>query len=210
MESSFGSPHSRRRVLSSAHSSRKSHSAHSEREDHHESSDGHEYNDQQLEQEYKNTEAMRRAYNKENEATIKRQKEVVDKLKAENKELANELELENKLSKKFSSSKTQKSRLVEQLHNYQHKVQEEQSKVDEMKKSIELIQGQIKELEKQTGGAHGAVNNYRTLNKRIRILENRLNKALVKFNTTLSKNNDKRKDIDDLRQERVIFERTYE
>eukprot|EP01138_Halocafeteria_seosinensis_P005540 gb/GECG01005663.1/.p1 GENE.gb/GECG01005663.1/~~gb/GECG01005663.1/.p1 ORF type:complete len:569 (+),score=124.35 gb/GECG01005663.1/:1-1707(+) len=164
---------------------------------------------EQLEKEYKNTEAMRRAYTKENESIIKRQNETLGRLKAENKELNAELKLENKLSKKFST-KNQKSKLVEQLHDYEDRIKEEESKAEETKESISNIEKEIKELEKQTGGAHGAVNNYRTLNKRIRILENRLNKALVKFNTTLSKNNSLRKEIDDLRQERIIFERTYQ
>ena len=45
--------------------------------------------------------------------------------------------------------------------------------------------------------------------KQIRILENRLNQALVKFNEQVAQNKELRKEIDDMRQERVVFDGIY-
>jgi hypothetical protein len=47
------------------------------------------------------------------------------------------------------------------------------------------------------------------IQKQIRILENRLEKALVKFNEAISQNKSLRDKIDDLRRERVVFESIY-
>jgi hypothetical protein len=45
--------------------------------------------------------------------------------------------------------------------------------------------------------------------KQIRILENRLDKALVKFNEALAHNKNLREEIDNLRRERVVFDNIY-
>jgi len=45
--------------------------------------------------------------------------------------------------------------------------------------------------------------------KQINILENRLDKALVKFNNALAENKKLRKQIDNLRQERIVFDNIY-
>jgi coiled-coil domain-containing protein 63/114 len=43
----------------------------------------------------------------------------------------------------------------------------------------------------------------------VRILENRLDKALTKFNEALSHNKSLRQEIDDLRRERTVFDGIY-
>ena len=47
------------------------------------------------------------------------------------------------------------------------------------------------------------------IQKQIRILENRLDKALIKFNEAIAHNKTLRDDIDELRRERVVFENIY-
>lgn len=53
------------------------------------------------------------------------------------------------------------------------------------------------------GGVNAARDNQRMIQKQIRILENRLDKALIKFNEALANNKSLREQIDNLRQERV-------
>ena len=59
------------------------------------------------------------------------------------------------------------------------------------------------------GGANAALESHRQIQKQTRILENRLDKALQKYNETLASNKALRRDIDSLRQERLSFERQY-
>lgn len=56
---------------------------------------------------------------------------------------------------------------------------------------------------------NAARENQAMIQKQIRILENRLDKALVKFNEALAHNKKLRDTIDDLRRERVVFDSIY-
>jgi len=58
-------------------------------------------------------------------------------------------------------------------------------------------------------GANAAAENQRTAEKQLRILENRLDQALVKFNKSLANNRRLREKIDNLRGERIAFEGVY-
>ena len=59
------------------------------------------------------------------------------------------------------------------------------------------------------GGANAALESHRQIKKQTSILENRLDKALQKYNETLAQNKSLRREIDSLRQERLGFERQY-
>jgi len=59
------------------------------------------------------------------------------------------------------------------------------------------------------GGVNAAKDNFSMIQKQIRILENRLDKALVKFNEAIAHNKSLRDTIDDLRRERIVFENIY-
>lgn len=61
----------------------------------------------------------------------------------------------------------------------------------------------------QLGGVHAASANTGAVNKQIKVLENRLDKALVKYNKSLSVNKDRRSIIDNLRRERLMFDNVY-
>ncbi|CAM9775216.1 unnamed protein product, partial [Discosporangium mesarthrocarpum] len=58
---------------------------------------------------------------------------------------------------------------------------------------------------KMMGGVNAAKENEHM----VRILENRLDKALTKFNEALAHNKTLRQEIDDLRRERVVFDTIY-
>ena len=62
---------------------------------------------------------------------------------------------------------------------------------------------------KSMGGVNAAKDNFSMIQKQIRILENRLDKALVKFNEAIAHNKTLRDTIDDLRRERIVFENIY-
>ena len=59
------------------------------------------------------------------------------------------------------------------------------------------------------GGVNAAANNQKVVEKQIRLLENKLDQALVKFNKCVSRNKKLREEIDGLRGERVTFEKVY-
>jgi hypothetical protein len=59
------------------------------------------------------------------------------------------------------------------------------------------------------GGVNASRDNNHMIQKQIRILENRLDKALIKFNEAIAHNKTLRDTIDDLRRERVVYENIY-
>ena len=59
------------------------------------------------------------------------------------------------------------------------------------------------------GGINATKENQANIQKQIRILENRLDKANQKFNEAIASNKKLREEIDNLRRERVIFDNIY-
>merc|ERR1740138_349389 len=77
--------------------------------------------------------------------------------------------------------------------------------VDDTAKQIFAVR---EELAKH-GGSKAALENAKAVQKQIRILENRLDKALQKFNEAIEANRALREQIDTLRRERVVFDDIY-
>ena len=67
----------------------------------------------------------------------------------------------------------------------------------------------VKCYDHMAGGVNAAKETNANISKEIRILENRLDKALVKFNEALAHNKQLRETIDNLRRERVVFDNIY-
>ena len=59
------------------------------------------------------------------------------------------------------------------------------------------------------GGVNAARENNQQTQRQIKILENRLEKALVKYNEALGKNKKLKEQIDSLRRERLVFDQIY-
>merc|ERR1712060_719980 len=59
------------------------------------------------------------------------------------------------------------------------------------------------------GGVNASLDNQKAVQKQIRILENRLDNALQKFNDAIAANRSLREQIDTLRRERVVFDDIY-
>ena len=59
------------------------------------------------------------------------------------------------------------------------------------------------------GGVNAAQTNNQLIQKQIRVLENRLDKCLLKFNETLAQNKTLRTRVDEYRRERVMFDVIY-
>merc|ERR1712087_700125 len=59
------------------------------------------------------------------------------------------------------------------------------------------------------GGVNASLENTKAVQKQIRILENRLDHAVQKFNDSITSNRELREKIDTLRRERVVFDNIY-
>merc|ERR1711988_1853574 len=107
-------------------------------------------------------------------------------------------------------------RLNDQLDVYTRKIEVEQRKVAELSAQVEEVKSNIKsqqhdilEWSGRSGVTNAAKDSNQAIQKQIRQLENRLEKALVKFNEALAHNKELREEIDGLRRERVVFDSIY-
>lgn len=71
------------------------------------------------------------------------------------------------------------------------------------------VNGEIDIQRAKLGGVNAARTNNDAIDKQVRVLENRLDKALVKFNKALAVNKRLRVVIDNLRRERLVFDNVY-
>ena len=87
--------------------------------------------------------------------------------------------------------------------------QAEQQQITELNKEISDLENQILDQRSEMGGVNANRESGRTTQKMIRMLENRLDKANVKFNEALGHNKKLRETIDNLRRDRAVFDGIY-
>ena len=92
---------------------------------------------------------------------------------------------------------------------YVNKIENERRKIEELDKAILKYQEKILEQNARLGGMNASQVNNQMIQKQIKVLENRLDKCLLKFNETLAQNKILRKKIDEYRRERVVFDGIY-
>ena len=142
---------------------------------------------------------------------IGRQRAIVARLRNENKSLEQELSLEKHLSAVTGRDAAQKE--IEKLQSTGDKlarrIQQEKRRIEQLDASISETHEKIARQKLRVGGANASKENARRLDKHIKLLESRLDNALKRYNKSLAVNKDLRRDIDEARQERVIFDGVY-
>ena len=135
----------------------------------------------------------------------------IEKIEAENRTLLQELSLEKHYSKAASGGMALKEieRLQKQGDQFTRKIEQEKRRMRELDKKREKLQQKLQEQRKKMGGINASRDNNKNIAKQIRILEGRLDKALMKYNETLANNTALREKIDGLRQARVVFDGIY-
>lgn len=108
-----------------------------------------------------------------------------------------------------SFEQSQLDRLYQELDRYSSLVEAEKAKASAMEKEISTLRDEIWKRRRKMGGVNAAANNQRLVEKQVRLLESKLDQALVKFNKCVSRNKKLREEIDGLRGERVTFEKVY-
>lgn len=73
-------------------------------------------------------------------------------------------------------------KLHDQMDKYSKQIETEKNAIGAMDDAIAVLRDKILKERKNMGGVNAARDNQQMIQKQIRILENRLDKALVKFN----------------------------
>jgi coiled-coil domain-containing protein 63/114 len=100
-------------------------------------------------------------------------------------------------------------RLQDEASRYVKKIDAERVKIAELDKQIVKYQELILDQKTRLGGVNAAQYNNQLIQKQIKVLDNRLDKYLTKFNETVANNKVLRQKIDEYRRERIVFDGIY-
>lgn len=89
------------------------------------------------------------------------------------------------------------------------KIEVERAKIAELDTQIIKYQERILEQKSRLGGVNAAQVNNQLIQKQIKVLDNKLDKSLTKFNETVAHNKILRAKIDEYRRERIVFDVIY-
>lgn len=165
-----------------------------------------------LRREYRNMELNRKTFVEESNSILRKQQQSLDKLRMENENLKTDvatLQARTTMKPLNSFEQGQLDKVTLEIERYKHTIELERSNISNIEKQMTLLREKIWQQRKMMGGTNAAAENQRTVEKQVKILENRLDQALVKFNKSLANNRKLREEIDNLRGERVAFDSVY-
>eukprot|EP00899_Mesostigma_viride_P016003 jgi/Mesvir1/24403/Mv11071-RA.1 len=164
----------------------------------------------ELQRRYRLMEGTRKSYTEDSQNVIRRQRSAIEKLKEDNVALRQELALEQGADVMPSLSVQQEiAKLQDLADSYTRKIDLARRQSEDLEKQASVLQAQLLEKKKNMGGANAGKETNQQIQKQIKVLENRLDKALIKFNESLSHNKELRDTIDNLRRERSAFDSIY-
>ncbi|TPX31783.1 hypothetical protein SmJEL517_g04959 [Synchytrium microbalum] len=164
---------------------------------------------QKLQRQYRIMEGDRKAYSEESRILITKQRANVEKLKRDNQQLLDQLAIlqqRNGDPRKRDATRRAEA-MAEQAEMYQRKVRQIAAEIASLDESINNMDREVDTQRKKLGERSGVGSfNSEAVDKQIRVLENRLDKALIKYNKALTANKALRSTIDSLRRERLVFD----
>ena len=156
---------------------------------------------------------QKRQSSKEDQPMVRvlRQREAVEHMKHENEVLRLDLTREERDSRRSNSTGAAADiqRLQDEASRYVKRIEAERRKIEELDMAIAKFQDRILDQKSRVGGVNAAQENNKLIQQQIRVLENRLDKNLTKFNETLAQNKALRHRVDEYRRERVVFDGIY-
>ncbi|CAD7975422.1 unnamed protein product [Amoebophrya sp. A25] len=169
----------------------------------------------ELQRKFRVLENDKRAYSEDSQGVIRKQRASIEKLTRENRQMKQELSEVRRADRGGPEARRAGETLAkiaeskESLEKQIAKEFEMKTKIEEKTDIVEAKTIQVREELGLKGGVNAAKESAAAVAKQIRVLENRLDKALQKFNEAVAENKKLRDTIDSLRSERVVFDNIY-
>ena len=140
------------------------------------------------------------------EQLIRLQRRAIERMTNENEQLREELVVLSKCHKDSAgtSSVDAAKAVAVQSEFFNRQVDNERRRLNELEKNSKVLIARVEDLKAKSGSA--AVKPDSQVRRHIRILEDRLDRAIIRFNDCLGVNKALREEIDNLRRERSAFE----
>lgn len=160
-----------------------------------------------LQNRYREMEAEIRLAQDDSVQTIKMQQEKISKLRQDNNRVKSELEMETNQAKGCfqKTGSTSIAALQSEGDYYKQNYQAESQQINELNREITELEKQILQQDKEEKKDNSRQSG-QSSQKQIRMLENRLDKANVKYNEALGHNKKLRETIENLRRDRAVFD----
>ena len=165
----------------------------------------------ELQRRYRMMEADRKLYADEVQNVVRKQKAQIEKLKRENTQLKQELQLQQRASTigDGSIASMKVTKMQDATDQITRAIELEKRKSEELDSRTRVVREGILAERRDMGGNNAPQEQNQAIGKQIKVLEHRLHRALVKFNEAIAANKDLREEIDNLRRERVVFDGIY-
>ncbi|CAL8338805.1 unnamed protein product [Lota lota] len=165
-----------------------------------------------LQRQFRIMDGDRQAYTIQSQELIRKQRQEFEKLKKEQEELQRSLGVSENVSRRQQDSQDSRKlrSLLERRDGLKAELEQEKECQRELQKEISSYEKKLAEVQKGVLTASDAqISQMRQAQKAIRILENKLDRALVHFNEQLTKNSHLREDLETLRVERARFHQIH-
>ncbi|XP_034142923.1 coiled-coil domain-containing protein 114 [Esox lucius] len=165
-----------------------------------------------LQRQFRIMEGERQSYSIQSQDHLRRQRQEMEKLEKEQQELLSSLRVSESLSRRQQDSEdTQTLRaMLDQRDEVAQELERERQSQAELEKEISNMEKKLVELRK---GDITAVVSQKSQSrhqlKASRTLENKLDRAFIRFNEQLTKNSHLREDLETLRVERLRFQQLH-
>ncbi|XP_051529068.1 outer dynein arm-docking complex subunit 1-like [Myxocyprinus asiaticus] len=162
-----------------------------------------------LQRQFRITEGDRQAYSIQSQEIIRKQRQEISKLREEQEELLRSLRVVECQTRKQSDSQDAQSlrSLLDQRDDLDEQLEIERQTQAELEQEILSVEKKLVELRRgEITASHSHKSQTPHTQKATHILENKLDRALVRFNEHLTKNSQLREEIETLRMERVQFQ----
>jgi len=169
----------------------------------------------ELQRKFRVLENDKRACSEDSQGTIRKQRATIEKLTRENRKMKSELNETRDTGGAGPETKIineHLGKLSDQRLVVISKLEQEDSHASALDEKLESTQKHILHLRQEmakNGGVNAALDNDKAVQKQIRVLENRLDQNMVKFNQAVTANGTVREEINKLRRERAVFDSIY-
>lgn len=163
----------------------------------------------ELTKKQRNLQQDRKAFSNETQSKLRKMQTTIARLKKDYQNLVDELIARDATMQRNKSDMQKLISDDEEIKRCKREIAEEEEKQKDLDMKMSTLRQMILSEKEKLGGINATRDDYMHVQKQIRILENRLDKANQKFNDAMTHNNKLKAQIDSLRRERVIFENIY-
>jgi len=170
----------------------------------------------ELQRKFRVLENDKRACSEDSQGTIRKQRATIEKLTRENRKMKSELnetrDMGSSAGPEGKIINEHLAKLGDQRLIVVNRLEKEDEDANVLDEKLESTQSHILHLRQEmakNGGVNAALDNDKAVQKQIRVLENRLDQCMIKFNQAVTSNGTVREEINKLRRERATFDSIY-